>query len=74
MVAFRETTDAFDKVIRETGYTDAYIQNMVDDVISKILSSGNGFLDSLNPLVKQNASKIYGRYEDFYVGQAEIKP
>jgi cobaltochelatase CobS len=74
MVAFRETTDAYDKVIRETGYTDAYIQNMVDDVISKILSSGNGFLDSLNPLVKQNASKIYGRYEDFYVGQAEIKP
>jgi len=74
MVAFRETTDAYDKLIRETGYTDAYIQNMINDVISKILSSGNGFLDSLNPLVKQNASKIYGRYEDFYVGQAEIKP
>jgi len=74
MVAFRETTDAYDKIIRETGYTDSYIQNMIDDVISKILSSGNGFLDSLNPLVKENASRIYGRYEDFYVGQSEVKP
>lgn len=74
MVAFRETTDAFDLIINTTGYTDLYIQNLIDDEISKIISSGTGFLDSLNPLVKESAAKIYGRYEDFYVGQQEVKP
>lgn len=74
MVAFRESTDAYDNIIKATGYTDVYIKNMTDDVISKILSSGDGFLDSLNPEIKKNAAKVYGRYEDFYVGQAEIKP
>jgi len=74
MVAFRETTDAYDKIIRETGYTDAYIQNLVDDTINKIMSSGDGFLDSLSPIVKKSASKIFTRYEDFYVGQSQVKP
>lgn len=72
MVAFRETTDASEKIIRETGYTDDYIQNMVDNVINDILNNSNGFLDSLNPLVKKSASSIYTRYQDFYVGQSFI--
>lgn len=74
MVSFRETTDAYDKIIKETGYTDIYIQTMVDDVINSIINNSNGFLDSLNPLVRSSASKIYSRYEDFYVGQTQIKP
>lgn len=74
MVAFRESTDAFDLILVKTGFTDEYIQNLIDDEISNIISSGSGFLDSLNPLVKENAAKIYGRYEDFYVSQEEVKP
>ena len=75
MVAFRETTDAYDKIIRETSYTDAYINNLVKTEIDKILKDPeNGFLNSLNPLVKESASKVYDRYKDFYVGEAVIKP
>lgn len=74
MVAFRETTDAYDKIIRETSYTDAYIQNMVKTAINEILKDEDGFFNSLNPLVKMNASKVYDRYKDFYVGEVVIKP
>jgi hypothetical protein len=74
MVAFRESTDKYDKIIRETGYTDNYIQLMVDDAIKSIISTPSGFLDSLNDKVKETASPMYQRYEDFYVGQAKIKP
>ncbi|MFY8161515.1 MAG: AAA family ATPase [Candidatus Kapaibacteriota bacterium] len=74
MVAFRETSDASDKIMRMMSTSDIKIQLMVDDAIKSIISTPSGFLDSLNEDVKKDANPMYQRYENFYVSQAKIQP
>jgi DNA replication protein DnaC len=70
MVAFRSNMTVYNDLINETGYTDAYIQNLAATSIDSILTGADGFLDSLNPKVRENADPIYRRYSDFYVAQS----
>jgi len=70
MVAFRSNMTVYNDLIRETGYTDAYIQNLATTSIDNILTGADGFLNSLNPKVRENADPIYRRYSDFYVAQS----
>ena len=70
MVAFRSNMTVYNDLIRETGYTDAYIQNLAATSIDSILTGADGFLDSLNQKVRENADPIYRRYSDFYVAQS----
>jgi cobaltochelatase CobS len=67
MVAFKIGSDAYNNIIRTTKYTDSYIQTLANDAIRKITGDKDGFVNSLNPLLKQTASDMFGRYEDFFV-------
>lgn len=67
MVAFKVGSDAYNNIIRTTKYTDSYIQSLANNAIKQITGSKDGFLDSLNPLLKESASAMYGRYQDFFV-------
>jgi hypothetical protein len=69
MVAFASNRDTYNNLITQTGYNEQYINNMVNDAIESILKSDAGFLDSLNPSVRQTASPIFQRYQDFYVSE-----
>lgn len=69
MVAFASNRDTYNNLITQTGYNEQYINNMVNDAIENILKSDKGFLDSLNPLVRESASPIFQRYQDFYVSE-----
>jgi hypothetical protein len=55
-----------------TKYYDAYIQSLADSAINQITKDKDGFLNSLNPIVRSTASTIYERYEDFYVPKTDI--
>ena len=72
MVAFGQNSDASKNIIKMTKYTDAYIQSLADSAISQITKDKDGFLNSLNPIVRSTASSIYERYEDFYVPKTDI--
>ena len=72
MVAFKIGSDAYNSIIRTTKYTDSYIQSLANDAIREITKNENGFLDSLNPLLKETASNMYGQYKDFYVADSII--
>lgn len=74
MVAFMNNTDAYNNLIAQTNYTDKYIENMVDDAISKITKNESGFFDSLNPSVKATASPVYQKYKNFYVAETVLVP
>jgi cobaltochelatase CobS len=69
MVAFASNRDTYNNLITQTGYNEQYINNLVNDAIESILKSDAGFLDSLNPSVRQTASPIFQRYQDFYVSE-----
>lgn len=72
MVAFKIGSDAYNSIIKTTKYTDAYINNLAKDAIKQILSGDDGFINSLNPLLQSTASKMYGRYKDFFVADAVL--
>lgn len=67
MVAFKEGSDAYNNIIRTTRYTDDFVENLGKKAIKEITKNKDGFLNSLNPILQETASKIYKRYEDFYV-------
>jgi cobaltochelatase CobS len=72
MVAFKEGSDAYNNIIRTTKYTEDYIRNMANTAIREITKDKDGFLNSLNPLVKSSASDVFKRYQDFYVANPVI--
>ena len=72
MVAFKEGSDAYNNIIRTTKYTDEYIQNLANTAIKEITKDKDGFLNSLNPLLKSTASDVFKRYQDFYVAKPVI--
>lgn len=72
MVAFKEGSDAYNLIIRTTKYTDEYIQNLANTAIKEITKDKDGFLNSLNPLLKSTASDVFKRYQDFYVAKPVI--
>jgi hypothetical protein len=72
MVAFGQNSDASKNIIKMTKYYDAYIQSLADSAINQITKDKDGFLNSLNPIVRSTASTIYERYEDFYVPKTDI--
>jgi hypothetical protein len=75
MVAFRSNRDTYNTLITQTGYTQSYIENLVEDAITEITSGGAGFLASLTPKARETANPIYTTYKDFLVSeQAKIKP
>jgi DNA replication protein DnaC len=69
MVAFLNNRDTYNNIISKTGYTQSYIQNLVDNAIKGILDSDKGFLNSLNPKVQETSEGIYKRYSDFYAAE-----
>lgn len=69
MVAFRSSKDTYDNIIRETKYTDAYIQNIAATAIKEIMKDQDGFFKQLNPRVQEIAAKAYKEYNDFYVAE-----
>lgn len=72
MVAFKIGSDAYNNIIRTTKYTDSYIQNIANDGIREIMKDNDGFLNSLNPILKNTASNMYGRYKDFFVADTVL--
>lgn len=72
MVAFKIGSDAYNSIIRTTKYTDSYIQNLASEAIKQITRNENGFIDSLNPLLKETASRMYGEYKDFFVADSVL--
>jgi DNA replication protein DnaC len=72
MVAFKPASDTYNTIIRKTKYTDDYVANIAKEAIDKILSGADGFFESLNPLLQQTASKMYSRYQDFFVADSVI--
>lgn len=72
MVAFGINSDAAKSIIKATKYTDSYIQSVANDAIKEITKDKDGFFNSLNPLVKDTASKIYKEYNDFFVPKVDI--
>lgn len=72
MVAFKEGSDAYNNIIRTTKYTDDYIRNLANTAIKEITRDKDGFLNSLNPLLKSTASDVFKRYQDFYVAKPVI--
>jgi hypothetical protein len=72
LVAFKSNQSVVDKLLRDTSYYDTYITNLVEQSIDKILSSDDGFLDSLTDSVRKSANPVFQRYQDFYVAQ-EVK-
>lgn len=72
MVAFKEGSDAYNNIIRTTKYTDDYIMNLANTAIKEITKDKDGFLNSLNPLLKSTASDVFKRYQDFYVAKPVI--
>lgn len=67
MVAFKIGSDAYNNIVRTTKYTDTYIQNLAKDAIREITKSKDGFVNSLNPLLRETASNTFDRYNDFFV-------
>lgn len=67
MVAFKIGSDAYNNIVRTTKYTDIYIQNLAKDAIREITKSKDGFVNSLNPLLRETASNTFDRYNDFFV-------
>lgn len=75
MVAFGINTQASSTILKETAYTDDYINTIVEDAIEQILSGQQGFMDALNPYVASHAAPIFKSYQDFYVAEtAQLKP
>jgi len=72
MVAFKEGSDAYNNIIRKTKYTDEYVSNLADKAIREITKDKDGFINSLNPILQDTASKIFSRYQDFYVVNPSI--
>ena len=72
MVAFKEGSDAYNNIIRKTKYTDEYVSNLADKAIREITKDKDGFIKSLNPILQDAASKIFSRYQDFYVVNPSI--
>jgi len=72
MVAFKEGSDAYNNIIRKTKYTDEYVSNLADKAIREITKDKDGFIKSLNPILQDTASKIFSRYQDFYVVNPSI--
>jgi hypothetical protein len=67
MVAFKIGSDAYNNIIRTTKYTDSYIQSLANQAIKEITKDKDGFINSLNPLLRDTASNMFGRYNDFFV-------
>jgi hypothetical protein len=67
MVAFKSNRDTYSDLITKTGYTQDYLQVEADNVISKIIGSDEGFLDSLTKKAKDTANPIYQSYKDWIV-------
>lgn len=72
MVAFKEGSDAYNNIIRKTKYTDEYVSSLADKAIREITKDKDGFIKSLNPILQDTASKIFSRYQDFYVVNPSI--
>ena len=72
MVAFKIGSDAYNNIIRTTKYTDSYIQSLANDAIREIMKDNEGFLKSLNPILQNTASNMYGRYKDFFVADTVL--
>jgi hypothetical protein len=72
-VAFKGSQDTLNSLIAETGFTDTYVKNLAEQSIQEIISSPDGWINSLNDSIKDVASKNFARYQDFYALQTNVQ-
>lgn len=72
-VAFKGSPDSINSLITETGYTDDYVKDLAERSIQEIISSPDGWINSLNDSIKDVASKNFARYQDFYALQTKVQ-
>jgi hypothetical protein len=71
LVAFGD--DAKQTLIRESGYTYDEIAKVTKNAIDLIVNGGeSGFVDSLTPMVKETASKIYSESTNWLIADKYI--
>ena len=71
LVAFGD--DAKQVLIRESGYTYDKVAEVTKKAIDLIVNGGeSGFVDSLTPMVKENASKIYSESTNWLIADKYI--
>jgi hypothetical protein len=74
MVAFKIGSDTYKNIIKTTGYTDEYVTQIAEKAIKEIISGEQGFINSLNPILKSTSSNAFGRYKDFFVAETVLLP
>jgi midasin (ATPase involved in ribosome maturation) len=75
MVAFRSNRDTYNTLISLTGYTQSYIENLVEDAIEEITRDEAGFSASLTEKARETANPIFKTYKDFLVSeQVKVNP
>lgn len=74
MVAFKIGSDTYKSIIKTTGYTDEYVTQIAEKAIKEITSGEQGFINSLNPILKSTSSNAFGRYKDFFVAESVLVP
>ena len=72
LVAFRSNASQMNNLIRNTGYTEAYVKNLAETAINNIINTPDGFINSLTEDVKKNANPLYTRYNEFYTAQFNV--
>lgn len=71
LVAFGD--DAKQTLIRESGYSFDKVTEITTDTINLIVNGGeNGFVNSLTPMVKENASKVYSESTNWLIADKYI--
>jgi cobaltochelatase CobS len=71
LVAFGD--DAKQTLIRESGYTYDEVEKITKNAIDLIVNGGeSGFVDSLTPMVKETASKIYSESTNWLIADKYI--
>ena len=71
LVAFGD--DAKQTLIRESGYTYDKVAEVTKNAINLIVNGGeSGFVDSLTPMVKETASKIYSESTNWLIADKYI--
>lgn len=73
MVAFRSNTSKYRDLIRQTGYTQKFIQNKVDEAIQLILSGEDGFKQSLTDMAQKTSKPIYASYKSEFMVSDQVK-
>lgn len=63
LVAFNDETK--NTIIQKTSFTPTYIETKVKDCIEKVID--NKMIETLNPIVANDVSSLFQRYQDFFV-------